>query len=92
MKWKVDGKKIQIKQEKRFRQRNGKSSLLRIKFVQNNDSGMYECVASNDYGIVSRKLNLTVVGKLAMKLFLFYFELLPTRYTTTKYLAPFLLA
>ena len=62
--WKVNGKVVQIKKNKRFRQRNGKSSLLRIKRVVKADSGMYECIASNDYGSVSKLLNLTVVGEL----------------------------
>ena len=63
MVWKVNGKVVQMRKNKRFRQRNGKSSLLRIKRVVKADNGMYECIASNDYGSVSRLLNLTVVGK-----------------------------
>ena len=63
MVWKVNGEVIEIRNNKRFRQRNGRSSLLRIKGVVTEDSGMYECIASNDYGSVSRLLNLTVVGK-----------------------------
>ena len=63
MVWKVNGKVIQIGKNKRLRQRNGRSCLLRIKEVLKKDSGMYECIASNDYGSVSKLLNLTVVGK-----------------------------
>jgi hypothetical protein len=58
----VNGKVIQMEKKKRFRQRNGKTAKLRIKKVINEDSGIYECVASNDYGSVSKRLNLTVVG------------------------------
>ena len=61
MVWKVNGKVVQIRNNKRFRQRNGKSSLLKIKGVVKADSGMYECIASNDYGSVSKLLNLTVI-------------------------------
>ena len=71
MVWKVNGKVVRIKKKTRFRQRNGKSSLLRIKKVVKADSGIYECIASNDYGNVSKLLNLTVVGgKFVLKLYL----------------------
>ena len=64
MVWKRNGKLVQIRNNRRFRQRNGMSSLLRIKAVVKADSGVYECIASNDYGSVSKLLNVTVVGKL----------------------------
>ena len=67
--WKVNGKVVRIKKKTRFRQRNGKSSLLRIKKVVKADSGIYECIASNDYGSVSKLLNLTIVGKFVVKSF-----------------------
>ena len=70
MVWKINGKIVQIKKNKRFRQRNGESSLLKIKGVVKADSGMYECIASNDYGSVSKLLNLTVVGNFFVKPFL----------------------
>ena len=66
--WKVNGKVVKIKKNKRLRQRNGRSSLLRIKEVVKADSGMYQCIASNDYGSVSKLLNLTVVGRFVAKL------------------------
>ena len=71
--WKVNGKIVRFKKNRRFQQRNGKSSLLKIKGVMREDSGMYECIASNDYGNVSRLLYLTVVGKLVLcKTFLYF--------------------
>ena len=63
MVWKVNGKVIQMKKKKRFRQRDGRTAKLRIKKVVKADSGMYECIAANDHGRVRKRLNLTVVGK-----------------------------
>ena len=64
MTWYVNDKVIRIKKEKRFRQRNGRSSILRIRKVRKEDAGMYRCVARNKFGSVSKQLNLTVIGKL----------------------------
>ena len=61
--WKVNGKVIEVQKKKRFRQRDRKSSKLWIKKVVKADSGIYECIASNDHGRVRTRLNLTVVGK-----------------------------
>ena len=63
MTWYLHGKAIPVKKHKRFRQKDGKKSLLRIKNVQKEDAGMYKCVASNKYGWDSGRLNLTVSGK-----------------------------
>ena len=70
MTWYVQDKLVRIKKKKRFRQRNGKSAMLRIKSLDQADAGMYKCVASNVYGSVSRQLNLAVVGKLLVELYL----------------------
>ena len=64
MVWYYNDKVIQIRGNKRIRQRNGRSSFLRIKDVRKTDSGIYKCVASNKYGSVSKQLNLNVKGKL----------------------------
>ncbi|CAB3994735.1 fibroblast growth factor receptor 2-like isoform X1 [Paramuricea clavata] len=64
MTWYVQGKLVQMKKKKKYRQKNGRSAMLRIKSLEQADTGMYKCVASNVYGEVSRQLNLTVVGEL----------------------------
>ena len=63
MTWRLHGKAIPVRKHKRFRQKDGKNSLLRIRNVQKKDAGVYECVASNKYGWDSGRLNLTVSGK-----------------------------
>ena len=68
MSWYVNDKVIRIKRKEKFRQRNGRSSLLRIKNVRKEDAGMYRCVTRNKFGSVSKQLNLTVIGKLLNKL------------------------
>ena len=63
MVWKMNEMVVQIQKEKRYHQRKWKFAQLRIEKVVKADSGMYECIASNDYANVSKRLNLTVVGK-----------------------------
>jgi hypothetical protein len=70
MTWYVQDKLVQIKKKKKYRQKNGKSAMLRIKRLDQADAGMYKCVASNVYGKVSRQLNLTFEGKLLVELYL----------------------
>ena len=70
MTWYVQDKLVQIKKKKKYRQKNGKSAMLRIKSLDQADAGMYKCVASNVYGKVSRQLNLTFEGKLLVELYL----------------------
>ena len=63
MTWYLHGKAIPVRKHRRFRQKDGKKSLLRIRNVQMEDAGMYECVASSKYGRDSGSLNLIVSGK-----------------------------
>ncbi|XP_028416300.1 fibroblast growth factor receptor 3-like [Dendronephthya gigantea] len=66
--WYKDGKIIAGKKmyygrvKSRFRQKRGAVSLLRIKPVWVQDSGIYECVARSRYCIVGKRLRLTVSG------------------------------
>ena len=69
MKWYMHGKVIQPRVNGRFGIVIGKSSSLVIKDVQKEDSGIFECVASNAFGSVNKKFNLTVVGMFFFDLF-----------------------
>lgn len=65
----VHGKAIRKRNKKIFRQRNGRSSFLRIRKVQKMTLAcMYRCVARNKHGSFSKQLNLTVTGGINMKL------------------------
>ena len=72
MDWYFGGKLIRVRKNKRFRKRDGESSVLKIKNLQKEDAGVYECVASNKYGKASRKVNLTVTGKFSLHFVLCY--------------------
>ena len=62
MAWYRNGIIVMSGNDKRFQIENGKSSFLRIDEVQSDDAGMYQCVASNKYGSISKRQNLTVIG------------------------------
>ena len=62
MTWYMHGEVIHPRMNVRFRIVIGKSSSLVIKDVQKEDSGIFECVASNAFGSVNKKFNLSVVG------------------------------
>ena len=61
--WFRDGKVIEKNLKGRFRVKIGKTSLLRIKDIKEEDAGDYECSAKNNFGSVSREFNLTVKGR-----------------------------
>ena len=77
MDWYFGGKLIRVRKNKRFRKRDGESSVLKIKNLQKEDAGVYECVALNKYGKASRKVNLTVTSKFSLHFVLCY--VLPLR-------------
>lgn len=60
--WYMHGKVIRPRMNTRFQIVIGKSSFLVIKDVQKGDAGIFECAASNAFGSVSKKMNLTVTG------------------------------
>ncbi|XP_028416303.1 fibroblast growth factor receptor 3-like [Dendronephthya gigantea] len=62
MTWYKRGQILQLTTNGRIRSLVGKSSFLVIRHAQKDDAGIYECVASNEFGTVKRKLELTVRG------------------------------
>ena len=62
MDWYKNGTLINARKNERFRIRSRKPTLLRIKSLKSEDSGIYKCVAKNKYGSVAREVNLTVTG------------------------------
>ncbi|XP_028403298.1 fibroblast growth factor receptor 4-like isoform X3 [Dendronephthya gigantea] len=62
MTWQKYGEILQLPTNGRIQSVVGKSSFLVIEHAQKNDTGIYECVASNEFGTVKRELELTVQG------------------------------